>query len=76
MHGNVWEWCSDIYHANYNDAPTDGRSWETPTKENYRVLRGGSWSNVAITCRSASRSWDQAGYSYNDIGFRVALDIA
>lgn len=76
MHGNVWEWCSDIYHENYNGAPTDGSSWEAPTKENDRVLRGGSWIDDAVGCRSADRNGDSAGYSNDDIGFRVALGSA
>jgi formylglycine-generating enzyme required for sulfatase activity len=28
MHGNVWEWCQDTEHENYNGAPSDGSAWE------------------------------------------------
>ena len=27
MHGNVWEWCLDHWHGNYEGAPTDGSAW-------------------------------------------------
>ncbi|HSF73115.1 MAG TPA: formylglycine-generating enzyme family protein [Microcoleus sp.] len=75
MHGNVSEWCSDRWHDNYNGAPTDGSSWETGTDDR-RVLRGGSWSNAAVDCRSASRGRFRAGYRNVNLGFRVALASA
>ncbi|NET54205.1 MAG: SUMF1/EgtB/PvdO family nonheme iron enzyme, partial [Merismopedia sp. SIO2A8] len=48
MHGNVWEWCIDDWHENYERAPTDGSAWldknENPSQKNsLAVLRGGSW---------------------------------
>ncbi len=72
MHGNVWEWCSDKWHDNYNGAPTDGSSWEIGT-DNNRVLRGGSYIFPADYCRSARRvSFSVLSMSWS-WGFRVAL---
>ncbi|MFM6367478.1 MAG: formylglycine-generating enzyme family protein, partial [Dolichospermum sp.] len=44
MHGNVWEWCQDDWHNNYEDAPTDGSAWISNNAKSYKLLRGGSWS--------------------------------
>ncbi len=71
MHGNVWEWCADDWHDNYNGAPTDGSAWLSDDENRYRVLRGGSWYLRPVYCRSATRSFlnpDSADYV---IGFRV-----
>ncbi len=27
LHGNVWEWCADFWHKNYQGAPIDGSAW-------------------------------------------------
>ena len=72
MHGNVWEWCEDIWHENYNGAPTDGSSWLTGGDPDIRALRGGSWYNDDINCRSANRGRSNAVIS-NDVGFRVVV---
>ena len=53
MHGNVWEWCQDTWHDNYNNAPTDGSPWIDNSI--YHVLRGGSFDSIPEYCRSASR---------------------
>lgn len=73
MHGNVWEWCEDVWHENYNGAPNDGSAWLTGGEQNRRPLRGGSWINIALYCRSAYRYRNIADIRYLVIGFRVVL---
>jgi formylglycine-generating enzyme required for sulfatase activity len=69
MHGNVWEWCQDVYAA-YPD-----RGTEAPNSDSgpFRVLRGGSWSFTAGYCRSAFRFRVNPGLTNDFIGFRVVL---
>ncbi|MGB7247757.1 MAG: SUMF1/EgtB/PvdO family nonheme iron enzyme [Phormidesmis sp.] len=72
MHGNIWEWCTDHWHSNYEDAPTDGRTWPTDNAQANRVLRGGSWLAFPRNCRSASRSSLSPDSCLNYLGFRVS----
>ncbi len=75
MHGNVWEWCEDVWHENYNGIPQDGSAWLSGGEQVKRLLRGGSWINDAGNCRSAFRlRWD-AGSRFNSFGFRVVVSI-
>ncbi len=73
MHGNVAEWCQDWYHDGYAAAPDDGSAWLStrPGQRELRVLRGGSWDNLAFYMRSARRDADEPGIRGSIIGFRV-----
>jgi len=71
MHGNVLEWCQDLWHKNYNDAPTDGSVWEFAGNSYLKLLRGGSWNYSPWICRSAYRYWVVEGLSYYDRGLRI-----
>ena len=71
MHGNVWEWCFDQCHENYEVAPINGNVWLANGDETGRVLRGGSWSDAPKQCRSAYRNHFEPDFRYFIIGFRV-----
>ena len=71
MHGNVWEWCQDHWHENYEGAPTDGSAWLSSGEGSLRIRRGGSWSSNPWNCRSAYRNRNTPGSRNNSRGFRV-----
>ena len=71
MHGNVWEWCQDTSHKNYNGAPTDGSAWLSSGQSKERVRRGGSWNADPGRCRSAFRFSASPDVTYDNQGFRV-----
>jgi len=76
MSGNVWEWCSDNAQAD-GDIPDSPRSdryfFQSDSKLQYMVLRGGSWINAFQNgFRSAFRGFSAVpGSRHNVSGFRV-----
>ncbi len=75
MHGNVWEWCQDHWHNNYDGAPTDGSAWVDKKKDDPRIVRGGSWDTHPHNCRSATRLDLTPGDRDHYSGFRVVCEI-
>ncbi|MGR3276270.1 SUMF1/EgtB/PvdO family nonheme iron enzyme [Acaryochloris marina NIES-2412] len=76
IHGNIWEWCQDTRHDSYEGAPTDGSAW-IDSKNQYRMIRGGSWDYNPRYCRSASRGdISNPDYRFDAIGFRVVCSIS
>ncbi len=73
MHGNVYEWCSDGYAADYyKESPVDDPPGATQAA--CRVVRGGSWINNPRFARSAYRIRNVPGNRGSYLGFRVALE--
>jgi formylglycine-generating enzyme required for sulfatase activity len=75
MHGNVCEWCEDIWHPNYRGAPADGSAWLTDGHPAQRVIRGGAWDYLPRLLRSAWRDALRAETRRDNLGFRVALTL-
>ena len=77
MHGNVWEWCEDVWHDNYNGIyngiPNNGSAWLNGGEQNRHIVRGCSWFNTAYGCRSAFRSRLDTVFRHYGLGFRVVL---
>ncbi len=77
MHGNIFEWCRDWYHARLpggSDPDLHNVQGQPNRDGSYsRVRRGGAWNDDAVMCRSAFRLRYEPERSSDHIGFRVAL---
>ena len=74
MHGNVAEWCQDIFDKSYYQASPE-KNPRGPSEGKEYVLRGGSWKSAADALRSTYRLGENPGFSdaclaRDAIGFR------
>ena len=75
MHGNVAEWTQDCYEENYNNTPIDGSARDTLGECEMRVVRGGSYKNIAEDIRASKRGRHEPDGSDPGAGFRLAQDL-
>ena len=82
MHGNVGEWCSDLYGDKYYatspaDDPPGSKSGYVDLggrpEGPFSVYRGGNWALETADCRSARRGRVSPSAKASTVGFRVAL---
>lgn len=70
MHGNVAEWCLDIYHDDFDDNVTDPVG---PCVGSRRVVRNGHFGCPFENCTSSFRKGDYLRNSDCNVGFRIVM---
>jgi formylglycine-generating enzyme required for sulfatase activity len=74
MHGNVCEWCADLWHPSYAGAPANGSAWLSGGREGWRVIRGGAWDYLPRLLRSSWRDALPETARRDNLGFRIVRD--
>lgn len=75
--GNVWEWCSDNFDAQWHQTATRVNPVGPPSGLT-RVMKGGSYLCHASFCfryRNAARTANMPNSATGNIGFRVVRDV-
>ncbi len=77
MHGNVCEWCGDLFAMDYySKSPSiDPQGPSTGEYLGGPILRGGSWHGDPEDCQSAIRTWSLPDTRVGYDGFRIVLDL-
>lgn len=73
VHGYLWEWCADNWHDDYRGAPADGSAWTSGGDPERRVLRGGSWKDLAEQLTSTYRRSADRTTKDDAVGLRCVL---
>ncbi len=69
MHGNVAEWCEDLYAFD----PTKPGEPPAEDEPHFRSVRGGSWNDRGVNCRTANRERALSTQTSMFVGFRAVL---
>ena len=83
MAGNVAEWTSSVfYEGSYNffgdfspDVQYNAKDSD-PVLMKRKVVRGGSWKDIAYNCQVSSRNYEYQDTAKSYIGFRCVLSMA
>lgn len=71
MSGNVWEWVSDWYAPYASERSSNPQG---PENGRDRLIRGGSWKDLASQSSPTRRYYNRASYTSNHLGFRCATN--
>ena len=74
MAGNVAEWTNSSYNAGSYEYVSSLNPNMSFDDENRKVVRGGSWKDVAYFLRVSSRDFEYSDTSRSYIGFRTVQD--
>ena len=75
LHGNVHEWCEDVYKETFYDDDIPGFNPLSTTGSGFQEARGGSFSTEAPLCRSGSREGTIPEARVNSLGFRPVMTL-
>jgi formylglycine-generating enzyme required for sulfatase activity len=74
MLGNVWEWIEDVYNSEaYTKLPKNNPVYQGSGE--YRVMRGGGWSNGPMGIRSSHRVGLTPTFGHHALGFRLVKAV-
>ncbi len=72
--GNTWEWCEDVYNSEaYGKLPKDNPVYRGSGE--YRVMRGGGWSNGPLGIRSSHRVGLSPDFGHHALGLRLVKTV-
>lgn len=77
VHGNVSEWCQDVWIGGYRGAPSDGSAREgaKDSEGRERILRGGNFHTFSEECAAGARGHDAPDAKDDGYGLRPAASL-